>query len=106
MIVTDDGDIAKKLRIMRLHGLSNDAWKRFTSKKLRILAILPGYKYNSTDMNAVLGLVQLKKLEGLLARREQIAEQTLRSRRAPFPRSNWSTVRCLATRVTRCICMW
>lgn len=75
MIVTDDAGIAEKLRIMRLHGLSSDAWKRFTSKKLnRSLAILPGYKYNSTDMNAVLGIAQLKKLEGFLARREQIAD--------------------------------
>ena len=74
MVMTNDSDIAERIRIMRLHGLSTDAWKRFTSKELtRSLAILPGYKYNSTDMNAVLGIEQLKKLDGFLSRREEIA---------------------------------
>lgn len=74
MIVTDDADVAERTSIMRLHGLSSDAWKRFTSKKLnRSLAILPGYKYNSTDLNAALGIAQLARLEGFLSRREAIA---------------------------------
>lgn len=74
MIVTDDGQLAEKMRIMRLHGLSSDAWKRFTSKELnRSLAILPGFKYNSTDMNAALGMVQLRRLEAFLSRRAEIA---------------------------------
>src|SRR6185312_15760098 len=56
------------------HGLSSDAWKRFTSKKLnRSLAILPGYKYNSTDLNAALGIAQLARVEEFLKRREAIA---------------------------------
>ncbi len=74
MVVTDNEHLAERMRIMRLHGLSSDAWKRFTSKKLnRSLAILPGFKYNSTDMNAALGLVQLGRLDGFLRRREEIA---------------------------------
>ncbi|HZZ00258.1 MAG TPA: DegT/DnrJ/EryC1/StrS family aminotransferase, partial [Candidatus Baltobacteraceae bacterium] len=74
MIVTDDADIAERTSIMRLHGLSSDAWKRFTSKKLnRSLAILPGYKYNSTDLNAALGIAQLGRIEDFLTRREAIA---------------------------------
>jgi dTDP-4-amino-4,6-dideoxygalactose transaminase len=74
MIVTDDADVAERTSIMRLHGLSSDAWKRFTSKKLnRSLAILPGFKYNSTDMNAALGIAQLARLEEFLTRREAIA---------------------------------
>lgn len=75
MIVTNDAALAEKMSVMRLHGLSSDAWNRFTSKKLnRSLAILPGYKYNSTDLNAALGLVQLMRLEGFLRRREEIAD--------------------------------
>ena len=74
MIVTDDADIAERTSIMRLHGLSSDAWKRFTSKELnRSLAILPGFKYNSTDLNAALGIAQLARLEEFLQRREAIA---------------------------------
>jgi len=74
MIVTDDADVAERTSIMRLHGLSSDAWKRFTSKKLnRSLAILPGYKYNSTDLNAALGIAQLARVEEFLTRREAIA---------------------------------
>jgi len=76
MIVTDDAEFAERTRIMRLHGLSSDAWNRFTSKSLkRSLAILPGYKYNSTDLNAALGLVQLGRVEGFLERREEIARR-------------------------------
>lgn len=75
MVMTNDVEIAERLRIMRLHGLSTDAWRRFTAKELtRSLAILPGYKYNSTDMNAALGIEQLKKLERFLSRREEIAQ--------------------------------
>jgi dTDP-4-amino-4,6-dideoxygalactose transaminase len=74
MIVTNDALLAERASIMRLHGLSSDAWQRFSAKQLkRSLAILPGYKYNSTDLNAALGLVQLTRLEGFLKRREEIA---------------------------------
>lgn len=75
MIVTDDALLAERMSIMRLHGLSTDAWDRFASKKLKLsLAILPGFKYNSTDLNAALGIAQLARLEGFLKRREEIAE--------------------------------
>jgi dTDP-4-amino-4,6-dideoxygalactose transaminase len=74
MILTNDASLAERTSIMRLHGLSNDAWQRFSARQLkRSLAILPGYKYNSTDLNAALGLVQLTRVEGFLKRREEIA---------------------------------
>ncbi len=74
MIVTNDEAVAERLKIMRLHGLASDAWNRFASKQLTpSLAILPGFKYNSTDLNAALGLAQLNRIEEFLARREAIA---------------------------------
>ncbi len=74
MIVTDDPAIAERTSIMRQHGLSSDAWARYGSKNLNpSLAILPGFKYNSTDLNAALGIVQLGRIEAFLERREAIA---------------------------------
>ena len=74
LIVTNDDAVAKRLRIMRQHGLSSDAWERFSGKRSSAsLAILPGFKYNSTDLNAALGLVQLTRIEEFLSRREAIA---------------------------------
>lgn len=74
MAVTDDADIAARMRLMSLHGMNRDAWKRFTSEGSWFYEIVaPGYKYNLTDIAAAIGLVQLKKAEILRARREEIA---------------------------------
>ncbi len=74
MIVTNDAKVAERLKMLRLHGLPTDAWNRFASKQLTpSLAVLPGFKYNSTDLNAALGLAQLDRIEDFLARREAIA---------------------------------
>lgn len=74
MIVTVDPAVAERTSIMRQHGLSSDAWARYGSKNLNpSLAILPGFKYNSTDLNAALGIAQLARIEAFLARREAIA---------------------------------
>jgi dTDP-4-amino-4,6-dideoxygalactose transaminase len=59
---------------MRLHGLSNDAWRRFHTKAMIQSEVVgAGYKYNMTDLQSALGLHQLKRLEGFLAKREAIA---------------------------------
>jgi dTDP-4-amino-4,6-dideoxygalactose transaminase len=74
MLTTDDDAAADRCRIMSLHGISRDAWKRYTAEgswKYEIIA--PGYKYNLTDMAAALGLVQLGKLDRMWARRREIA---------------------------------
>jgi dTDP-4-amino-4,6-dideoxygalactose transaminase len=74
MVTTDDDRLAEELRIRRLHGLSSDAWKRFGTK-----AVIPshvtrqGFKYNLTDLQAVIGQSQLSRLEGFLATREKYA---------------------------------
>ncbi len=74
MAVTDRDDLADRIRSMSLHGLSHDAWGRYTSKgswDYRILA--PGYKYNLTDVAAALGLHQLARAEEMRRQREAIA---------------------------------
>jgi perosamine synthetase len=74
MITTDDDAAADRCRIMSLHGISRDAWKRYTAEGSWSYEIVaPGYKYNLTDMAAALGLVQLAKLDVMWRRRVEIA---------------------------------
>jgi dTDP-4-amino-4,6-dideoxygalactose transaminase len=76
MLVTRNPEIAKRARIMRLHGISRDAFDRFTSKvpSWYYEVVAPGFKYNMTDIAAAMGIHQLKKAERFQARREQIAK--------------------------------
>jgi dTDP-4-amino-4,6-dideoxygalactose transaminase len=61
---------------MSLHGISKDAWKRYTSEGSWYYEIVaPGFKYNMTDVAAAMGLVQLSKLEQMNTRRQEIARQ-------------------------------
>lgn len=74
MAVTDNDILAEKMRLMSLHGLSRDAWKRYAEKgswDYRILA--PGYKYNLTDIAAAIGIHQLARAEKMRKEREEIA---------------------------------
>lgn len=75
MAVTKNPELAKRMRVMRLHGMSRDAFDRFTSKTpawyYEIVA--PGYKYNLTDIASSMGIEQLKKLPGFLKRRQYLA---------------------------------
>jgi dTDP-4-amino-4,6-dideoxygalactose transaminase len=74
MITTDDDAAADRCRIMSLHGISRDAWKRYTAEgSWRYEILAPGYKYNLTDIAAALGLVQLGKLDAMWRRRVEIA---------------------------------
>jgi perosamine synthetase len=76
MLTTDDDAWAERCRIMSLHGISKDAWKRYTSEGSWYYEIVaPGFKYNMTDVAAAMGLVQLEKLEAMNARRQDIARQ-------------------------------
>jgi dTDP-4-amino-4,6-dideoxygalactose transaminase len=75
MAVTDNDILAEKMRLMSLHGLSRDAWKRYAEKgnwDYRILA--PGYKYNLTDIAAAIGIHQLERAEAMRQQREDIAQ--------------------------------
>jgi dTDP-4-amino-4,6-dideoxygalactose transaminase len=75
MLVTRNPELAKRARIMRLHGMSRDAFDRFTAKvpSWYYEIVAPGFKYNLTDIAAALGLHQLKRLPAFQRRREQIA---------------------------------
>ena len=64
MATTENPEWAERMRIMSLHGISHDAWKRYTAEGSWYYEILyPGYKYNLTDVAAALGIQQLKKCE-------------------------------------------
>jgi dTDP-4-amino-4,6-dideoxygalactose transaminase len=74
MICTDNDEWAERCRIMALHGISKDAWKRYTAEGSWYYEIIaPGYKYNMTDIAAAMGLAQLRKAEAMWQRRSQIA---------------------------------
>lgn len=75
MLVTRDPEIAKRARVMRLHGINRDAFDRFTSKAPSWFyeIVAPGYKYNMTDTAASLGIHQLKKANVFQKRRAYIA---------------------------------
>ena len=76
MIVTEDKELAERCRIMSLHGMSRDAWKRYSEEGDWYYEIVaPGYKYNMTDIAAGMGLAQLKKLDRMFQRRKWIAEK-------------------------------
>jgi dTDP-4-amino-4,6-dideoxygalactose transaminase len=75
MVVTDRDDLMERMRLMHLHGMSRDAWKRYTqngSWSYEILA--PGFKYNLTDIASAIGIHQLRKAEDFRRRRLSIAD--------------------------------
>ena len=73
MITTNDKEKAELIKKYALHGLSNDAWKRYSDEGYKHYSVVvPGYKYNMTDMQASLGIHQLKRVEENLKRREEI----------------------------------
>jgi UDP-4-amino-4-deoxy-L-arabinose-oxoglutarate aminotransferase len=78
LLCTDDAALAEHVRRLRFHGLGVDAFDRQTlGRSPQAEVIEPGYKYNLPDMNAVLGLEQLKRLTAMNARRTLLAERYL-----------------------------
>jgi dTDP-4-amino-4,6-dideoxygalactose transaminase len=74
MITTDDDEYAEKMRIWSLHGISRDAWKRYSAEGSWYYEVTaPGFKYNMTDIQAALGLQQLKRLAAMTRRRTELA---------------------------------
>lgn len=75
MLVTRNAELAKRAKVMRLHGMNRDAFDRFTAKvpSWYYEIVAPGFKYNLTDIAAALGIHQLKRIQAFQARREQIA---------------------------------
>jgi perosamine synthetase len=75
MVTTENAGWAERMRILRLHGISKDAWKRYSKEGSWYYEVIEaGYKYNMTDIQAALGLAQLKKTDWMWERRRQIAD--------------------------------
>lgn len=74
MAVTNDAALAERMRLMSLHGMSKDAWKRFTAGGTWYYEVIaPGFKYNMTDIAAAIGRVQLARSGELWAARRDVA---------------------------------
>jgi len=73
MIVTPNEDFAAHLKVLALHGMSADAWARFSDSGFKHYEVVePGFKYNMMDIQAALGLHQLRRVEHNLPRRVEI----------------------------------
>jgi dTDP-4-amino-4,6-dideoxygalactose transaminase len=77
MVVTDRGELADRIRIMRYHGIDRESWDRYTSPNgnWEYRVVDAGYKYNMTDLCAAIGREQLKKAELFLGKRREIARR-------------------------------
>jgi len=74
MLTTNDDALAERIRLLRFHGVSRDAWTRYGgSTSPRYETLLPGLKYNMTDIQAALGIHQLARLDGFIERRTALA---------------------------------
>ena len=74
MITTADDDLADRMRLLSLHGMSRDAWKRYTSAgSWYYEVVVPGYKCNMTDIQSAIGLHQLERLDDFIAVRNRYA---------------------------------
>jgi perosamine synthetase len=75
MVATANSGYAEIVRMMSLHGISKDAWKRYSAEGSWYYEISrPGFKYNMTDMAAAIGLVQLAKCDRMREARRRIAQ--------------------------------
>jgi perosamine synthetase len=76
MAVTSNSKLAQRMRLMSLHGLSADAWGRYsTNGSWDYKIVAPGYKYNLTDIAAAIGIHQLGRAEAMRCEREEIARR-------------------------------
>lgn len=75
MLVTNDEELYKRVKIMRLHGINRDVWDRFTAKtpSWEYDVVEAGYKYNMPDVNAAIGLGQLEQAETFRQERQRVA---------------------------------
>ena len=76
MVTTDDDELAARVKLWRFHGVQRDAWKAYSAAEKAPATydvVLPGFKYNLTDIQSALGLQQLRKLPRFNARRAEIA---------------------------------
>jgi dTDP-4-amino-4,6-dideoxygalactose transaminase len=73
MVTTNSEKLADRIRVLRLHGISRDAWKRYGEQGYKHYDTIEcGYKYNMFDLQAALGLSQLKKIDAWWERRREL----------------------------------
>jgi perosamine synthetase len=78
MITTDNPAAADRMRLMRLHGIERDAWKRYRRDGSWCYRVLQaGFKYNITDIQSAMGLVQLAKCDAMKQQRQAVAARYL-----------------------------
>jgi dTDP-4-amino-4,6-dideoxygalactose transaminase len=76
MVITDNDRFADTIKIMGLHGMSQDAWKRFSDEGYRHYEVIhAGFKYNMMDIQAAMGIHQLKRIGQYWQKRKSIWEQ-------------------------------
>ena len=74
MVTTNDAALAKRMRLLRFHGVERDAWKAYGGAQLPLYDVIePGLKYNLTDLQSAIGLHQLRKLDAFNAERARLA---------------------------------
>ena len=100
-ITVSDENLRDRLVSLRFHGVNQDAWKRYARETAKGYDLFePGWKYNLTDLQAALGLVQLRRIEEMNERRRKLAElydrfldtvpEIIRPARVPYPfRHSW-----------------
>ncbi len=75
-MLTGESEFLEKARMLSLHGMSREAWSRYAAGgKWAYDIAAPGYKYNMTDIQAALGLQQLRRFESMQQRRREIVNQ-------------------------------
>jgi dTDP-4-amino-4,6-dideoxygalactose transaminase len=76
MLTTDDEELADRVRLLRLHGLSRTAWDRYAEQGSWAYQVLaPGFNYVMTDIAAAIGIKQLERLTAFQARRHELAAE-------------------------------
>ncbi len=80
MVTTGDDEIASWIKVAGLHGMSKDAWKRYSDEGYRHYEVsFPGFKYNLTDLQAAIGLPQLRRVEENWTRRAALWQRYLQA---------------------------
>ena len=80
MVTTNNSKIAEKIKIQRLHGISGDAWNRYEKDNDWFYEVVDiGYKYNTPDIQASIGIIQLEKLEWMRAERKIIGKNYIKA---------------------------
>jgi dTDP-4-amino-4,6-dideoxygalactose transaminase len=75
MVTTGNEELGHRLRLLRFHGVERDAWRAYRQQLPRYDVAIPGLKYNLTDLQAALGVHQLRKLDRFIAQRARLAQR-------------------------------